>query len=171
MLTRTILFLVMAGAAPAFGQSADEQYHAAAQAYIAGDVEGARAAAVAGLRAAPDHARLQALLALLEEPEPPPAGVGAAGEGGPGDDGSPESGDDPDSSEEPGDDDGNGEGEGVDDGDAGDASRGQGAEEGAGAMHPDEADRILRAIEEDEQDVLRDVTRRRTSNRSQEKDW
>jgi len=68
------------------GQASDEgtaYFHRAAQHYLAGDEEAARAATEAGLDVAPNHAKLQALRERLEAlpPEPSTSDQGAEGEG------------------------------------------------------------------------------------------
>ena len=87
------------------------------------------------------------------------------------DDGSEE----PDQSEEPSDADSSedpSESE-ASDGESGEPSQNQGEQPGEDAadIHPADAERILRAVEEDEQDVLRNVQRQRSQNRSHDRDW
>lgn len=59
------------------------------------------------------------------------------------------------------------------DGESGDPSQNQGQEpaDNGADIHPADAERILRAVEEDEQDVLRNVQRQRSQNRSHDRDW
>jgi len=83
---------------------------------------------------------------------------------------------DTDQEGQPDDQDGSPVGPEGDDGQDGDSESGDAPGEGPtpgadGSMTPEEADRVLRAIEADEQDVMREVQRRRSRDRSHDKDW
>lgn len=163
---------------PAPGRSADALYHDAAARYIAGDDAAAEALAERGLALDPAHPRLIALLEALRQEREPSAGAGASqaeGEPEPGD-GAPPA--EPGTSDSPGegDDSAEGEPEGQDsDGPAGDPAPGRPASPSEGpppeGLSPAEAERILRAIEADEQDLLRRVQRRPERPRTVERDW
>jgi hypothetical protein len=189
-----LLGSLLALAAPAAAQSVEERYHAAARLYIAGDLAAAEAEAEAALRLAPQHRRLRALLDRIRERAPDGAGAGGPqdepdadkpqpGEGptggdegpeGPSPDEPPANGDDPGETGAAPDDGREGEmgseGEAVEGrvGQPGGVARGRGAE---GGMSADDVERLLRAVEAEEQRVLRDLQRRRAPRRPAERDW
>lgn len=189
---RLLLLIGLAAAGPVAAQSAEELYHSAAGLYIAGDNPAAEAAAVQGLRQAPDDRRLQALLEAIRQQDQNGGAGQAAGEDaeqqrpggdqpGPDDAGPPETGDagEPDAAgEEPADTDPQDgrEGEAGEEGDGrpdqpGANGQQAGAQPSPGGLSQEEAERILRAIEADEQDLLQQVQRRPARNRNIERDW
>jgi hypothetical protein len=174
-----ILPFVFAASEPAAGQGSDDLYHGAARAYVQGETSRAEALAVRGLEVEPGHIRLQQLLELIQaRPDPSAGGAGEQSEDAP--EGAPPEQPDPagqpPASGEPGE----GEDGEPDDGepqesdpDAEAASGDEGADQGAEGqpMSVDDAERILRAIEADERETLRQAQRRRSPTRPADKDW
>lgn len=196
------LFLL---AAPVAAQSAVDYYHDAAKLYIAENNAEAETAALAGLAAAPDDAKLQALLEKIRErneqqgeqgddgePQENENEQSQEGEGQQQDQdasGEPQPGDEGEQQQEPGGEPGQQQPEGPQEepppnepGEAG--SEGEPSDEAEGGdgeatpfdvkpgeMSRAEAERILRAIQSDELELLRDVQRRRARPRYVEKDW
>lgn len=174
-----ILLILAATASAGSAQSVEDLYHGAARTYVDGNNPEAEELARRGLEREPDHIRLQRLLALIQEQRDPSAGAaGADGEAGPAGAPPPEQQDD---GEEPPQ---NGEDENGEDGESQDGDdQDQGDDGGAGGdqmhdapgdgtpMSRDEAERILRAIEADEQETMREAQRRRTPTRPMDKDW
>lgn len=180
---RLAFLLAMLLAAPlALGQGAsvEDRYHEAARLYIDGRTGEARETATRALRDAPDHTRLRALLDLMQE-QPPNGGDGDQPEDGPPQDdpdGAPEpGGDEPDEAEPddaPPDSDQGREGDIGPEGDPRDDGQAGGEQPGPaapGTLTPEEAERILRAIEADERQLLQDVQRRRAPARHTGPDW
>jgi len=199
-MTRIVALLLLLAAAPAGAQSVADYYHTAAQAYIAGQNAEAEQAAEAGLAIDPTDAKLQALLEKIRERNPDDSGGEQEqenadeqqdGEGEQQQDA--ESGEQDPEAEQEGQEEQNQQPEGEQQqpeepsepqdqqqGDAG--AEGEQQPQGGGAqsalfevkpgeMSRTEAERILRAIESDELELLREVQRRRARPRYVEKDW
>jgi hypothetical protein len=196
-----VLIAALCVASPAGAQSVADYYHAAAQAYIDGANADAEQAAVAGLTVDPTDAKLQALLEKIRERNPDDSGGEQEqddaenqedGEGEQQEDaqsGEP----DPEAEQEGQDEQRQPEGEqrqpeepsepNEQRGDAGaegeqepQTPQGGGTQSAPfevepGEMTQTEAERILRAIESDELELLREVQRRRARPRFVEKDW
>ena len=201
MTARLLPLLLLLAAAPAGAQSVAGYYHTAARAYIGGENAEAERAAEAGLALDPTDVRLRALLDKIRERNPEGQGgeqeqqeadQQSTGEGNQQRDaregeqqedaeGEPrnqqeeQQGQQPEepSEQEPQD------GQQGDVGAAGDQPanpQGGGEQLGEfevepGQMSRAEAERILRAIESDELELLREVQRRRARPRYVEKDW
>jgi hypothetical protein len=194
----TIILLLVA--APAGAQSVADYYHTAAQAYIGGQNAEAEQAAVAGLNIDPTDAKLQALLEKIRERNPDDSGGeqeqenadeqqdgegeqqenAESGEQDPeaeqeGQEEQPESEQQqPEEPSEPQDQqqgDAGAEGEQPPQTLEGGGTQSTPFEVKPGEMSQTEAERILRAIESDELELLRDVQRRRARPRYVEKDW
>jgi hypothetical protein len=177
---RLLLLLGLLLAAPAAGQSAEAWYHDAAARYIAGDDAGAEAAAERGLRQEPEHPRLLALLEAIRQR--PPQASGSTGPSGPDSDTPQPGGDEPEGGEDPGEGSGGdappeepepdeGQGEGSDEGDPRPGSAGAPTEAPSEGLSRAEAERLLRAIEADEAELLRRVQRRPERPRTTDRNW
>lgn len=181
-------------AAPALAQAAEEHFHRAARLFVDGEMEPAEAEATEGLRLDPEHRRLRALLEEIqkkgdgggrqdEDAEPRPDEPDAEGpepdepdaEPRPDEPGPPEPEAPPEDAEPEAE-----RQEQAGTGDEGEATpedaRGGGDttapfETGPGEMSREEAERILRALEADELELLRSVQRRSPRVRFIEKDW
>lgn len=197
------LFLLFV-AAPAGAQSVADYYHAAAQAYIAGENTEAEQAAVAGLNIDPTDAKLRALLEKIRERNPDDSGgeqeqenADNQEEGEGEQQENAESGEQDPEAEQEGQEEQNQQPEGEqqqppeEPSEPEDQQQGEAGAEGEqppqnpqgggtqstpfevkpGEMSQAEAERILRAIESDELELLRDVQRRRARPRFVEKDW
>jgi hypothetical protein len=193
-----LLFIVCCSTPPVAAQSVADYYHAAAQAYISGETAEAERAAEAGLAIDPTDAKLQALLEKIRERNPDDSGGEQEqqsadqqedGEGEPQDDSEsgepdPEAEEEgerqsPQQPEEPSQQDPQQEQQG-DAGAEGEQQptnpQGGGQQFGEFEVEPGEmtradAERILRAVESDELELLREVQRRRARPRYVEKDW
>lgn len=159
---------------------ADDAYHDAAQAYVGGDTETAVQRAEAGLAQDPDHKRLQDLLDLLRQDQPPQDGDGEqddqADSGDEGEEDSSEGENQPDDSDQGPE----GEDETERDGTQQDQPEPQDAEsrqrpqqpmpsEGS-RMSEAEAQRLLDAVGSDEE-LLMSKMRRPNRTRRPERDW
>lgn len=188
--------LAQAPRGPAAGRDVPtERYHEGARAFVDGEMGRARAAVEAGLRAAPDDARLQALRALIEQQEEQDQQQGGQdqdrqdggedrdggpqeqdGEDSPGDRRPPPP-DDPEAEQDqtrtqpqdPGDSDSE-ETQGGRQTGAGGAPEAE-AEAPQGQMSRAQADRILDAVGGEERLLLEELQRRPTRGRRSEKDW
>ncbi len=176
-------------ASPARAQSVADYYHTAAQHYIGGENPQAEAAAEAGLALDPANAKLRALLEKIRERnegtgsqhEQDDADEQQPGEGeqqsGTDSEGEQDGGQQPGEQQPPEDEPPQDEGEaGAESDEPPDDPQGGGgtatpAEVQPGQMSRDEAERILRALQTDELELLRDVQRRRARPRYVEKDW
>ena len=172
------------------------RYHAGARAFIDGDMAQARAAVDAGLRIAPDHARLQALRDLIEQDQQEQdqqqggqnrdqaQNQSSGEEGQDGDEGAGgETPDQPPPAEEPEAEqdqtrttpqDPGQEQEGSDGRDTrqdGDAEPGQAEAMPEGTMSRAQAERILEAVGGEERLLLRELRRAPTRGRRSDKDW
>ncbi len=191
-MTRLLPFLLLCAAAPVTAQDVADYYHAAARHYIEQENPEAEAAAEAGLALDPENEKLRALLDKIRERD-----EGDSGEQQPGDADEQEPGEgEPQPGEGEPQPDGEGEAEGEtgeqppeaeQQPDEGEPQPGDGTEppddpQGGGGtptplevepgeMSRAEAERILRAIQTDELELLRDVQRRRARPRYVEKDW
>ena len=186
-MTRLALFLALAAtvalAQPqrATGDPAVERYHAGAQAYVNGDMARAKTAVDAGLRAAPNNARLQALRDLLEqeqeqdnqqgggqdEQQQNPSG-GESQESDEGESGQNQGQPPPDEPEAEQDQ------TRTEPQDPGQASEGGTPPEGSveqNEMSRAQAERILDAVGGDERLLLRELRRAPTRGRRTDKDW
>lgn len=195
--TLVLSFIACWLAPPVAAQSVADYYHTAAQAYIAGENAEAERAAEAGLAIDPTDAKLQALLEKIRERNPDDSGGEQEqenadqqedGEGEPQQDS--ESGEpDPEADaegeqqdqqqpEEPSEQDPQQEqqGDAGAEGEQPTTPQGGGDQLGEFEVEPGEmsradAERILRAVESDELELLREVQRRRARPRFVEKDW
>jgi Ca-activated chloride channel family protein len=198
---RLLPLLILLAAAPAGAQSVADYYHAAAQAYIDGENADAEQAAEAGLAIDPTDAKLQALLEKIRERNPDDSGgeqeqddaenqedgegeqqeQAQNGEQDPeaeseGQDEQQQPEGEQQQPEEPSEQneqqgDAGAEGEQEPQEPQGGGSQGTPFEVKPGEMSQADAERILRAIESDELELLRDVQRRRARPRFVEKDW
>ena len=197
-MTRLRLFvLTLALGAPVLAQQAPaaaDAYARAAGLFIDGEAEQAEAIAEAGLQQAPDDAKLQALLDLIRQQQPPQDGDGNdpndEGESSP--DQQDENGEGGGNSPQDGPEDGGQEaeqdqtrtdpqdGEGEDESDR----QPEGARPGEGGETPDgeapatpqrmsaeQAGQILDAVGGEERLLLRELRRRPTRMRRSDKDW
>jgi hypothetical protein len=197
MTLRLLLFLLLFAAAPAGAQSVADYYHAAAQSYIGGDSAEAERAAEAGLAIDPTDAKLRALLEKIRERNPDDSG----GEQEQPEADQQEEGESEQQDGESGEPDPEAESEGEQqrqqqpeeppDQDPQQEQQGEAGTEGEqqptdpqgggeqlgefevelGEMSQADAERILRAVESDELELLREVQRRRARPRYVEKDW
>ena len=172
---------------------AAERYHAGAQAFVDGEIERARASVDAGLRAAPNDARLQALRDLIEQEQdeqdqreggeqqeqnenPQDGSEGEEGQQSPGEGEQPPPPEDPEAEadqtraepQDPGEQES--ERQGQQPGQGGATSNGD-AEAEMGQMSRAQAERILDAVGGEEQLLLRELQRRPTRGRRTDKDW
>lgn len=171
---------------------AADAYARAAGLFIDGETERAESAAVEGLRAAPGDAKLQALLDLIRQEQPPQDGGGGEQNDDQGEDESGESGDDSQASQgdqgrpededrsarqdqtrtDPGEDEGDEPSEpqqGGREGEGGDSP--QQAPVQPGQMSPEQAARLLDAVGGEERLLLRELRRRPSRVRRSDKDW
>lgn len=178
--------VALAQRAPRTPDVAAERYHAGAQAFIAGNVAEARAAVDAGLQAAPDNERLQALRDLIEQEQQDDQDGGQsedASEGEEGQEGNPrQNGQNPNqppppegpeaeqdqTRTQPQEQDGQSEA-GRQGGQGGDTDAE--AAEPQGQMTRAQAERILEAVGGEEQLLLRELRRAPTRGRRTDKDW
>ncbi len=174
---------LLAQAPPPRGPSPATQYHLGAKAFVDGDNARALAAVEAGLSAAPDDARLQALRDLIQqqqdeqdqqdggEQDPQADNQDPGDEGGEG-----EQGEDGDSSESPGEPDGpEAEQDQTRTQPPSEPSSGD-APPAPAAGEPDEmtaaqAERILDAVGGEERLLLREIRRAPAQRRRSDKDW
>jgi len=195
-----LLLLTLTLAAPVVAQQAPSSspgvYDRAAGLFIDGDSETAEAAAVEGLRAAPNDAKLQALLDLIRQQQPPQ-------DGGGGDEQNEEDQEQPDEPQDEGDDGSDGQQqqnappderqeaeqdqtrtspqdgeesespqqpEGAQPGEGGDTPQ-DAAPVPEGQMSEEQAGRILDAVGGEERLLLRELRRRPSRMRRSDKDW
>jgi hypothetical protein len=197
-MTRLRLFLfTLALAAPVVAQQAPvtSAYTRAAKLFIDGDSEQAEATAVNGLRAAPNDAKLQALLDLIRQKQPPQDGAGGdkneddpnnepQDEGDDGDDGQQNQDAPPDERQEAQQDQTrtNSQNSGSDENESPaqpeDAKPGEGSDNAQreapvpnGQMSAEQAGRILDAVGGEERLLLRELRRRPSRMRRSDKDW
>ena len=186
--------LVGGGGTPAVGQSsADALFHDAAQRYVAGDTEAARRAVERGLEIAPSDPRLQALRKTLEQQEkrrgggrPSPQGQqsqnqrdpsrgneGSQEQSGASGEESPSQSDDPSRSESSP----SGTPDPSSTGSSGAKAQGRqggdrpGARRSARRLSQAQAARLLQALENQEQRLLREVQGESEAPSRVEKDW
>ncbi|MEO0558919.1 MAG: hypothetical protein AAF170_12120 [Bacteroidota bacterium] len=202
-MTRLRLFcLLLALAAPVVAQQAPDAgpsaYDRAAGLFIDGDNENAEAAALDGLRDAPNDAKLQALLDLIRQQQPPQDGGGGdqdneddqeqpeepQDDGEDGSDGQQQQDAPPDERQEAEQDqtrtspqDGEGDEsetspqpEGAQPGEGGDTPQ-DAAPVPQGQMSAEQAGRILDAVGGEERLLLRELRRRPSQMRRSDKDW
>lgn len=197
-----LLCLLLALATPVGAQqapgSAPSAYDRAAGLFIDGDNENAEAAALDGLRTAPNDAKLQALLDLIRQQQPPQDDGGGQEQndenqeqpdepqdsGDNGSDGQQQQESPPDERQEAEQDqtrtspqDGNGEEsetpsqpEGTQPGDEGDTPQNE-VPVPQGQMSAEQAGRILDAVGGEERLLLRELRRRPSTMRRSDKDW
>ena len=186
--------LLALGAPSALGQSsADAFFHDAAQRYVDGDTEAARRAVERGLEVAPSDPRLQALRKKLEQQEKQRGGGRNSQQGqqsqrqrdpSRGKDGPEEPSDAPEGTSKPQAEDASGSesppSEGADPSSAGSSegeAQGPPGNERAGdrgsaqRLSRAQAARLLRALERQEQTLLREVQKPSREPRRVEKDW
>jgi len=186
--------LVGAGGTPVLGQSsADALFHDAAQRYVAGDTEAARRAVERGLEVAPSDPRLRALRKTLEQQEkkrgggrPSQQGQQSQSQRDPsrGDQGSqeqsdaaeedsPSQSDDPSRSESspPGTSDPSSAGSPGEKAQGRQGADQSGARRSARRLSQAQAARILQALENQEQRLLREVQGESEESNRVEKDW
>jgi len=182
--------LVLGGTPVAAQSPADAYFHEAAQQYVAGNEAAARQSVEQGLEVAPSDPRLQALLDKLNRESDDRGGGGGAqqspqsreqdetseGEEGAeergaseerGDEGSDEAGSEPSSSQQS-------EGGGQAGGNArraGNQPSPERASEPRNALTRAQAARLLRALQNQETNLLREVRARASETESVEKDW
>jgi len=183
--------LLVLGGTPALGQSsADAFFHEAAQRYVSGDTEAARQAVEQGLEVAPSDPRLRALRRKLEQQEDRRGGGQTSRHGQPSQSQRDPS-DGNDAQEERSDaEQGESESE-TDDASSAESSRSSGAdpssgESGAQGQPGDprstqqrsrrrlsraQAARLLQALEDQEQKLLREVQKQSQEPERVEKDW
>ena len=166
------------------GPSPTEQYHVGAQAYVDGDNARALAAVEAGLEAAPDDAKLQALRELIEqqqqEQDQQEGGqqddAQNRQDGDQGDDGDEgEQGDQPTPPQQPDDGGQEAEQDQTRTQDPSEAQSGEAPPQPAARepdeMTPSQAERILDAVGGEERLLLRELRRAPTQRRRSDKDW
>lgn len=196
---RTLSVFLVALAIPGMAQQASapapNAYHQAAKLFIDGDKAQAEAVAMEGLRAAPNDAKLQALLDLIRQQQPPQDGGGGnqeeqdqpqdpSDEGEDGAEGQQQQEAPPDERQEAEQDQTRTD---PQDGDEGDESQPQPSEnaqpgEGGdtrqrevpvpdGQMSAEQAERLLEAVGGEERLLLRELRRRPSRMRRTDKDW
>lgn len=162
-----------AGAQAVGARSAEDHYHAAARLYVQGERVRAEAEAVEGLRRDPDHRRLRALLERIRAQSPEGAGTAGAQGTGSGPDTSPggPGGEQDEGAGAPSDEAANDREDAGATPTAANGPTGTPSPHGAPGMSRDDAERLLRAVEAEEQRVLQALRERRTSRRTTYPDW